>query len=218
MPDAKLPVITVDGPAASGKGTLARALALALGFAHLDTGKLYRAVAQAVLEAGTDPRHEAAAAAAARSLDLGRLRDKALGQDAIGQAASIVAVHPTVRAALLAVQREFAAKPPGGARGAVLDGRDTGTVICPTAPLKLYLTASAEERARRRAAELLERGEASIYATVLAEILERDRRDEMRAAAPLKPAVDAVLLDTTRLHAAAVLAAAIAHVRARGLA
>ncbi len=217
-PAAARPIITVDGPAASGKGTLARALAATLGFAHLDTGKLYRAVALALLRKGADPGDAGLAAAVAGALDLNRLDDPALGQDSVGQAASIVAAHASVRAALLDRQRAFALAPPGGEKGAVLDGRDTGTVICPEATLKLFLVATPEERARRRDAELRERGEASIYATVLAEIMERDRRDETRAVAPLRPAADAVIIDTTRLDAASVLAAALAAARAHGLA
>jgi len=210
--EARPLVITVDGPAASGKGTLARSLAAALGLPHLDTGRLYRAVGAALLAAGADPADAERAEAAARALDPARLDDAALGGEAVAHAASVVAAIPSVRAALLAFQRRFAAGP----AGAVLDGRDTGTVVCPRATVKLFLTATPEERARRRHDELRARGEASIYAQVLAGIIERDRRDRTRAVAPLEPASDAVVIDTTRLDAAAVFEAALAVLRARG--
>ncbi|MSO71425.1 MAG: (d)CMP kinase [Alphaproteobacteria bacterium] len=206
-------VITVDGPAASGKGTLARTLAAELGLPHLDTGRIYRGVGVALLAAGQDPSDPAAAEAAALALDPAALGDPALASEAAARAASVVAAMPRVRAALLAFQRRFAAGP----RGAVLDGRDTGTVICPEAKVKLFLTATAEERARRRHDELRGRGEASIYADVLVEIIARDRRDRTRAVAPLEPASDAVVIDTTRLDAAAVFEAALVVLRARGL-
>ena len=209
-------VITVDGPAASGKGTLARKLAETLDLPHLDTGRLYRAVGAAVLAAGGDPSNAEEAEAAARALDPARvggapLDDPALGSEAVARAASVVAAIPAVRTALLAFQRRFA----GGPVGAVLDGRDTGTVVCPQATVKFFLTATAEERARRRHDELRGRGEASIYAQVLAGIIERDRRDRTRAVAPLEPASDAVVIDTTRLDAAAVFETALAALRAR---
>jgi cytidylate kinase len=203
-------IVAVDGPSASGKGTLARRLAAALGFAFLDTGLLYRAVGAAVLAAGGDPADPAAALAAARDLDLSALDPTALRREAAGQAASVVAVIPEVRAALRDLQRRFAAAPPGRKAGAVLDGRDIGTVVCPQAEVKIFLTASAEARARRRHKELLERGEASIYARVLAEMRERDRRDSERAAAPLKPATDAEILDTTDLDAEETFRTALA--------
>jgi cytidylate kinase len=192
-------IVAVDGPSASGKGTLARRLAAALDFAFLDTGMLYRAVGAAVLAAGADPAEPAAALAAARDLDLTALDPATLRQEAVGQAASVVAAIPELRAALLDLQRRFAADPPGGKAGAVLDGRDIGTVVCPQAEVKIYVTASPEARARRRHKELLERGEASIYARVLADMRARDRRDGERAAAPLKPAEDAEILDTSAL-------------------
>ena len=202
-------IVTVDGPSASGKGTLARRLAAALDFALLDTGLLYRAVGAAVLAAGGDPAEPAVAAAAARSLDLAALDPAPLRREAVGQAASVVAANPEVRAALLDHQRRFAAAPPGGKAGAVLDGRDIGTVVCPQAEVKIFVTASPEERARRRHKELLERGEARIYARVVAEMRERDRRDSERAAAPLQPAPDAEVLDTTALDAEEAFQAAL---------
>ena len=207
-------IITIDGPAGSGKGTLAHRLAERLGYAHLDTGKLYRAVGLAVLDTGGDPADVAAAAAAARALDpanlaAGALDNPALAGEQAAGAASKVAAIPEVRQALLAFQRDFAAHPPGGAAGAILDGRDTGTVVCPDAPLKFFVTASAEVRADRRHKELLAREEASIYARVLAEIKERDERDSTRAISPLKPADDARLIDTSSMDADAVLEAAL---------
>ena len=202
-------IVAVDGPSASGKGTLARRLAAALDFALLDTGLLYRAVGAAVLSAGGDPAEPAVAAAAARRLDLAALDPAPLRREAVGQAASVVAANPEVRAALLDHQRRFAAAPPGGKAGAVLDGRDIGTVVCPQAEVKIFVTASPEERARRRHKELLERGEARIYARVVAEMRERDRRDSERAAAPLQPAADAEVLDTTALDAEEALQAAL---------
>ena len=213
-------IITIDGPAASGKGTLARHIAAHLGYAHLDTGKLYRAVGLAVLSAGGDPADPAAATAAARALDPEALNpraleDPALAGDRVARAASIVAATPEVRTALLDLQRTFAAQPPDGAAGAVLDGRDIGTVVCPGADVKFFVTASAQVRAERRHKELLARGEPSIYARVLADIQERDRRDSTRVVAPLRPAPDAKLIDTSALDAAAVLTTALAHLASR---
>lgn len=199
-------VIAIDGPAASGKGTLARRLAQHFGLAHLDTGKLYRATALAVLDAGGDPYDAPVAENAARSLDLSRLGDRRLGGDEIARAASIVAAIPAVRAALLEAQRAFARHPPGSAKGAVLDGRDIGTVVCPDAPLKLYITAGIEARAGRRHKELAARGEDQDFADVLADLEARDARDSARATAPLKQAQDAVLIDTTALDAEGVFA------------
>jgi cytidylate kinase len=208
-------IVAVDGPSASGKGTLARRLAAALDFAHLDTGLLYRAVGAAVLAAGGDPAEPAVAAAAARGLDLAALDPAPLRREAVGQAASVVAPIPEVRAALLDHQRRFAAAPPGAKAGAVLDGRDIGTVVCPQAEVKIFVTASAEERALRRHKELLERGEASIYARVVKEMRERDRRDSERAVAPLRPAADAEVLDTDALSADEAFQAALEIVEAK---
>lgn len=192
-------IIAIDGPGASGKGTLARRLAAHLGYAYLDTGAMYRAVALRVLLAGADPADAQAALAAAQKLDAGALDDPQLRTDRIGQAASQVAAHGDVRQALMVFQRSFATNPPGNAPGAVLDGRDIGTVICPDAQVKLFVTASPEARAHRRYLELVARGEAATEAEVLADLQTRDRRDQERATAPLRPAADAHLLDTTNL-------------------
>jgi cytidylate kinase len=200
-------VIAVDGPTASGKGTLARRLAAHYGFGYLDTGALYRAVAYRVLEAGGDPADAAAALEAAAILDPGAVPDGALRSDRVGGAASQVAAIPAVRAALLAFQHRFAASPPGG-KGAVLDGRDIGTVICPKADVKLYITAEAGARAKRRTLELAHRGQPANEEKVLADLLARDERDMNRPIAPLKPAADAHLLDTTALDIEAAFAAA----------
>ena len=208
-------IVAIDGPSASGKGTLARRLAEALDFAYLDTGMLYRAVGAAVLAAGADPGEPAAAVEAARAIELSDLERPGLRGEAVGQAASIVAVMPGVRGVLLGLQRRFAATPPGGKAGAVLDGRDIGTVVCPEAEVKIFVTASLEGRARRRHKQLLERGEASIYARVVQEMRARDRRDSERAAAPLRPAPDAVVLDTNALDAGAAFRAALEIVDSR---
>ena len=186
-------IVAIDGPAAAGKGTLARRLAAALGYVYLDTGALYRAVAKAVLDAGGDPDDPGAAAAHAEALDPAMLDDPGLRGEAVGAAASRVAALPAVRAALLAFQRRVAATPPG----AVLDGRDTGTVVCPDAELKLFVTAGIEERARRRLQELRSQGQRLMLEQVLAELAVRDSRDRSRLAAPLRPAGDAVEIDTT---------------------
>jgi cytidylate kinase len=194
-------IVAIDGPAASGKGTLARRLAERFGLAHLDTGKLYRATAFLVLAAGADPADPAAAAAAARRVDPARLADPALLSEEVAQASSIVAAIPAVRAALLDRQRDFAAHPPAPFRGAVLDGRDIGTAVCPEATVKLFVTASREARAERRARELRERGATVIYGDVLQDMKERDARDSGRRVAPLAAAPDAVTIDTTSLDA-----------------
>jgi cytidylate kinase len=198
--DAPL-IIAIDGPAASGKGTLARRIAEYFGLAHLDTGKLYRATGLGVIEAGADPADPAAAEKAARNIDFARLGDPRLLAEDVARAASVVAAIPAVRAALLEAQRRFAHHPPAPAKGAVLDGRDIGTVVCPDANVKLFLVASAESRAERRVKELRERGAAAIYDAVLQDMRERDARDSERQVAPLAAAPDAVRIDTTRLDA-----------------
>ena len=200
--------VAIDGPAASGKGTLAKALAAHFGFAHLDTGLLYRAVGRRMLN-GEDPVQ------AAGVLDAGELEGPALRGPEVAQAASKVAAIAEVRAALLDFQRAFARR----AGGAVLDGRDIGTVICPEAEVKLFVTASDEVRATRRYDELIGRGTAVERAEVLADLRARDARDSARATAPLKAAEDALVFDTSDQDADAVLAQAIAVVdaaRARG--
>lgn len=203
-------VIAIDGPAASGKGTLARQLARHYGFAYLDTGSLYRAVGQAVLAAGGNPADEAAALAAAGALDIGKIDERAIRSREAGEAASLVAAMPGVRAAILHFQRDFAAKPPGGEPGAVLDGRDIGTVVCPDARAKLFVTASPEVRAHRRWLELNGSGSPVSEAQILDDIRDRDRRDAERAASPMKPADDAHLLDTSDLSIEAAFGAAVA--------
>ena len=202
-------VIAIDGPVAAGKGTLARRLAGAFGLAYLDTGMIYRAVAAKVLAEGGSPEDPAAALAAARSLEGGDLERADLRREAVGQGASVVAAMAPVRAALLNFQRRFAATPPDGGPGAVLDGRDIGTVVCPGAQVKFFVTASIESRARRRHKELLERGEESIYARVLQDLQDRDARDSGRQAAPLRPAEDAIIMDTTEMDAEAAFEAAV---------
>lgn len=208
-------VVAIDGPAASGKGTLARRLAASLDFVHLDTGKLYRAVARDMIDGAADLADIAAAEKTAKALDLATLSDPRLTQDEIGRAASRIAVIPGVRAALLDAQRSFAANPPGGKDGAVLDGRDIGTVICPDATVKLFIDADVEIRARRRWRELRERGEKAIYAAVLQEMKERDARDASRDISPMAPAHDASRVDTTDLDADAALAAVLRIVLSR---
>lgn len=189
-------VIAIDGPAASGKGTLAKRLAVHYGLPHLDTGLLYRAVALALIDAGLSLDDHDAAARAAQALDPEKLDDPRLRERAMGEAASRISAVPEVRAGLLLWQRRFAADP----QGAVLDGRDIGTVVCPEAEVKLFITASSEERARRRHRELTGRGETAPFAAILADIEARDARDTSRAAAPLRMADDAVRLDTTELN------------------
>ncbi|MDZ4866308.1 MAG: (d)CMP kinase [Alphaproteobacteria bacterium] len=209
----KLPVIAIDGPAASGKGTLARRIAQTLGFAHLDTGSLYRVVGLSALKRGDDPSDPDVALHAVQSLDLSLLEDPALRSDETGAAASKVAVIQAVRDALLDFQRNFAAHPPGG-QGAVLDGRDIGTVICPDATVKLFVTATPEIRARRRYAELHAQGSPRTEEAVLADIRARDARDTGRAVAPLRQADDAYLLDTSHLDIETAVARALEVVRA----
>ncbi len=202
-------VIAVDGPAAAGKGTLARRLAAALDFAHLDSGMLYRAVAAKLLQAGADPADPSAAAGIAESLVAADLGRDDLRHEAVSQAASQVAVIPAVRTALLAFQRDFAEHPPGGKKGAVLDGRDIGTVVCPDAAVKFFVTAEVGVRAARRHKELIESGEESIYARVLHDLQDRDARDSAREISPLRAAQDAVRLDSSKLGPEAVFEAAM---------
>lgn len=210
-------VIAIDGPAASGKGTLARKLAAHLGFAYLDTGALYRAVGYTVLQAGGNPDNETDAANAAESLSNNLkpsdLQNPDLRTDTIGTAASKVAKYPSVRQALLEFQKDFAAKPVEGIAGVILDGRDIGTVICPDAPVKLFVTASTEERSKRRFKELAGKGIETTYEAVLADMIERDKRDSERAEAPLKPAEDAHILDTSAMNEAEVMERALSVIR-----
>jgi cytidylate kinase len=194
-------VIAIDGPAAAGKGTLARRLAEHYGLAYLDSGSLYRGTALALLRQGQTSPDEATAVAAAKSLRPELLGDPDLRAEATGALASKVAAIPAVRAALLTWQRSFAAAPPGGKRGAVLDGRDIGTVVLPDAMVKFWIVASDEARAERRHKELQAKGEAAIYARVLEDMRERDARDTARTTAPMKPAADAEIIDTSALDA-----------------
>ncbi len=188
-------IIAIDGPAASGKGTLARRLAARFDLPHLDTGLTYRAVARRLMQDGLPLDDETLAVEAAKKVDLGKLDRAVLSRHEIGNAASKVAVMPKVRQALVEQQRVFAHTMPG----AVLDGRDIGTVVCPDAQVKLFVTASARERARRRWEEMKQKGRDVDYDTVLADIEERDRRDSNRADSPLKPAENAYLLDTSEM-------------------
>src|ERR1700693_213221 len=203
-------IIAIDGPAASGKGTLGQRLAAHFGLRHLDTGLLYRAVAQALVDHGHALDDRAHAVAAANALDPAHFDEAVLKTHAVGEAASIVSAIPEVRAALVAYQRAFAQRPPG----AVLDGRDIGTVIAPDADVKIFVTASALERARRRARELGAQGAAADEADILADIERRDQRDRTRTVAPLERAPDAHLLDTTHLDIDAAVRAAIDMVKA----
>jgi cytidylate kinase len=207
-------IIAIDGPSASGKGTIARKLAAELGFAHLDTGLLYRAVGMAVVRSGGDPGDPALAEKAASALNVAELNDPALRDDAAAVAASKVATIPAVRFALLKFQQDFCKNPPDGKPGAVLDGRDIGTVIAPDAEIKLYVTASAEARVERRFKELQakalpDKGKNVTYDAVLKDMKERDARDASRSSAPLKPASDAVMLDTSAMTADEAFAEAL---------
>ena len=188
-------IIAIDGPAASGKGTLAKRLAQHYGYRHLDTGVIYRAVAYALMSTGADLRDEGLAVSAALALDPQKFDDPALKSQQVGEGASVVSAIPRVREVLVDFQQQFAATPPG----AVLDGRDIGTVICPHADVKIFVVADPKVRAQRRTEEVRARGEAADEAAVLADILKRDERDRNRSVAPLKQAVDAYLLDNTNL-------------------
>jgi cytidylate kinase len=203
-------IIAIDGPAAAGKGTLAERLARHYGLPYLDTGLLYRAIGRRMADAGADLDDPAAAGDFARRLRPEDLTGDLRGREA-GELASRVAVHGPVRAALVDFQRSFAARP----GGAVLDGRDIGTVICPDADVKLFVTASAEVRARRRTDELAAKGRTVDYERILAEVRERDERDSSRAVAPLKPAADATIIDTSDLDRDGAFAAAVAVIDAR---
>lgn len=210
-------IIAIDGPAAAGKGTLAQNLAKHFKYAFLDTGRLYRAVGYAVLQAKKDPSDETEATKAAKAFDPKSinqiLSNPALREEATGNAASKVAVIPSVREALLQLQRDFAEHPffedGTEAKGAVLDGRDIGTVVCPKADVKFFVTASAEVRADRRFKELKEAGKPADYDVILKDIKERDERDSKRATAPLKPAEDAYILDTSNMNATQAYQAAL---------
>lgn len=209
-------IIAIDGPAAAGKGTLARRLAAHLALAFLDTGGLYRAVASKILRQGATPDDAAVAAAAAQSLSREDLHAPDLRSEAVSQAASVVSAIPAVRAALLEFQRSFARTPPGGAKGAVLDGRDIGTVICPEPEvIKFFVHATPEARAKRRFEELQARGDSATYPTVLQDMKDRDARDSNRGVSALKRAGDAYDLDTTGLSPDQVFAIALAHIQSR---
>ncbi len=208
-------IIAIDGPAAAGKGTLARRLAEHFGFAYLDTGSLYRAVGLAVLRAGKSPTDVVAATEISVDLDRRLFSDPDLRAERTGNAASAVAAIPEVRYNLLEFQRKFARTPPDDKKGAVLDGRDVGTVVCPDADLKLFVTAGPHVRARRRFLEIEGRGEAADFEEILTDVRARDERDMNRADAPLKPAEDALLLDTSELDIDAVFLRAVALVEER---
>jgi CMP/dCMP kinase len=203
-------IIAIDGPAASGKGTLGRRLARHYGFRHLDTGLIYRAVAKMLLDRDFELTDEVQAVAAAMALDPEIFGDLALKSQRIGDAASVVSAIPRVREALVSFQRQFAGEPPG----AVLDGRDIGTVICPNADVKIFVVADPQVRAHRRTLEARARGEAADEALILADIIKRDERDRNRAAAPLKAAADAHVLDNSNLDVEGSVAAAVAIVEA----
>jgi cytidylate kinase len=194
-------IVAIDGPAAAGKGTLARRLAEAFDLAYLDTGSLYRATGVATLRAGGNPTLEADAVKAAKALDLTQFAPGDLRTEAAGVAASQVAFIPAVRDVLLDFQRNFAKNPPSGKAGAVLDGRDIGTVVCPGANVKIFVTADLEARVQRRVKELRDKGESYIEARVRADMKARDDRDKDRSVAPLIPAADALMLDTTKMDA-----------------
>ncbi len=199
--DGKLRAIAIDGPVASGKGTIGRRLAQQLGFSYLDTGSLYRGLGAIALEQGLDLDDEDALTDLARTTSPEAFQRDDLRKEAVGEAASIVAAMAKVRGALADLQRRFAEQPPQGKGGVVLDGRDIGTVILPDAALKLFVTANEEARAKRRFLELQKRGDSATYARVLSDLQARDERDRSRTTAPLKPADDAILLDTSEMDA-----------------
>ena len=201
--------IAIDGPAASGKGTLARQLAKKYDLAYLDTGLLYRAVGLKFLRQDPSGKDHALAAQIATTIDIHDLADEALRGGEAGEGASVVAAIPGVRAGLLAFQKDFAANPPDHHQGAVLDGRDIGTIICPDAPIKLFVTADLPERAKRRHQELQNRGFPSIYDDVLRDLTIRDERDSQRQTAPMMKAIDAILIDTSQMDADTVLERAV---------
>lgn len=201
-------IIAIDGPLASGKGTLARALALHFGLPHLDTGSIYRATALALIKNNIDPNDKAAAIKAAQNLDMSNIIDSELRTAQVGAGASVVAAIPEVRKALFDFQRNFASNP----KGAVLDGRDIGTVICPDADFKFFVTASPEIRAQRRLKELHVAGDNITIEELTAQIIERDYRDANRADAPLKPTETSIMLDTSDMGIDEVIAKAIATV------
>jgi cytidylate kinase len=220
MKPGELPlIIAIDGPAASGKGTLAKSLADALGFACLDTGATYRVAARMLLDAGGSPTDEAQAVAAAQkaaqTLTPALLNDPALRSEAVSHATSKICVFPGVREALTGWQRRFAENPPGGAPGAVLDGRDIGTVVCPGADFKFFVTASPEIRARRLIQKLQLPPDPGTYDAVLADLRERDARDSSRKTAPLRAAEDATVVDTSALSAPEALEVVLSHIRLR---
>jgi cytidylate kinase len=208
-------IIAIDGPSAAGKGTLARRLADHYGLALLDTGKLYRAVALKTLQSGAQPEDAAAAIKAAQTLQAADLDLPGLRSEAVSRGSSVVAAIPQVRAALVEFQRHYAHFPPNGAAGAVLDGRDIGTVICPDADVKIFLTASQDARVERRFRQLHSAGAAPIKTRVLADLQERDQRDSARSTAPLAAAADAFQLDTTALNADQAFAAAVSYIESK---
>lgn len=212
-------IIAIDGSAASGKGTLAKSLARQLGYDYLDTGALYRAVGLSLIKAGVSPDNivENQAIDIAKSLDLDLTNSPLIRDDRVADMASRVAAITPVRAALLDLQRRFAATPQSG-RGAILDGRDIGTVVLPSADLKLFIDAAIETRAKRRTKELHDAGQSAMFRDVLADMQARDKRDRTRSVAPLRAADDAITIDTTTMDAAAVLALALTYVEAASLA
>ena len=205
-------VIAVDGPAASGKGTLSSKLASHLDFSRLDTGLIYRALGLKVLVDGTDPNDNEKVILIANQLSFDDLNQEDLRSEKIGAVASRVAAIPDVREVLLKFQRDFAAHPPADKAGVVLDGRDIGTIVCPNAHFKIFLIADKEVRAARRFKELQERGSKAIYTRILRDIVERDARDAFRSVAPLKPAEDAFVLDTSNLSVDAAFAVALRYI------